>query len=157
MGCLSGRGRKDFWRIRRSAHQPAPGRSDPGRSRPKESLRRALRLRHRGAAGRSLSVECAADMGAASIQPPIAYLLSADKLTGKGPAKEGIEGIRGLPSGQELPHGRLLPLRRRSDLSLAHARSLRRAHLLPLRVGAAAVANCPATRRLRHPRQPRLV
>jgi hypothetical protein len=38
----------------------------------------------------------------------IAYLVAADKLHGKGQAKDGIAGIKGLPSGQELPHGRLL-------------------------------------------------
>ena len=54
-------------------------------------------------------VDFAADLGDGFDSTyAIAYLLSADKLTGKGPAKEGIEGIRGLPSGQELPHGRLL-------------------------------------------------
>ena len=38
----------------------------------------------------------------------VAYLISADKLRGKGPAKDGIEGVRGLPSGTELPHGRVV-------------------------------------------------
>jgi hypothetical protein len=38
----------------------------------------------------------------------IAYLVAADKLYGKGPAKDGIAGIKGLPPGQELPHGRLV-------------------------------------------------
>jgi hypothetical protein len=54
-------------------------------------------------------VDFAADLGDGFDSTyAIAYLLSADRLTGKGPAKEGIEGIRGLPSGQELPHGHLL-------------------------------------------------
>ncbi len=38
----------------------------------------------------------------------IAYLIAADKLRGKGPAQDEIEGIRNLPSGMELPHGRVV-------------------------------------------------
>ncbi len=34
--------------------------------------------------------------------------MAAERLFGKGPAKDGIAGIKGLPSGQELPHGKLL-------------------------------------------------
>jgi hypothetical protein len=54
-------------------------------------------------------VDFAADLGDGFDSTyAIAYLLSADKLHGKGPQRDGIEGIRGLASGQELPHGRLL-------------------------------------------------
>jgi Calcineurin-like phosphoesterase len=77
-----------------------------------DDLRRGFVFRYdyaTGAGDKPFWVDFVADLGDGFDSTySIAYLVAADKLYGKGPAKDGIAGIKGLPPGQELPHGRLL-------------------------------------------------
>jgi len=77
-----------------------------------DELRRGFVFRYdyaTGAADAPFWVDFVADLGDGFDSTyAIAYLVAADKLYGKGPAKDGIAGIKGLPPGQELPHGHLL-------------------------------------------------
>ena len=76
---------------------------------------------------------------------------SRQALRQAGPAKDGIAGIKGLPAGQELPHGRLLLLGGDQVYPVADAGGLRPAHLQALRAGAARAAGRPATAPFRPP------
>ena len=84
-----------------------------------DDLRRGFVFRYdyaTGAGDKPFWVDFVADLGDGFDSTySIAYLVAADKLYGKGPAKDGIAGIKGLPTGQELPR-RPPVLRRRPDL-----------------------------------------
>src|SRR5262245_61555916 len=77
-----------------------------------EQLRKGFVFRYdyaTGAPDGAFWVDFVADIGD-GFDPSyaIAYLVAAEKLYGKGPVRDGIAGIKGLPPGQELPHGRLV-------------------------------------------------
>ena len=71
-----------------------------------DDLRRGFVFRYdyaTGAGDKPFWVDFVADLGDGFDSTySIAYLVAADKLYGKGPAKDGIAGIKGLPTGQEL-------------------------------------------------------